>query len=156
MPPLTEYKLLPEGVCTLTLAQVERLFGSFQRSDRRVKLYQQLSEYVTELRQAKLNVSLIVNGSFVMPAVDDPEDIDLILVLPRDWDSQADVRPFEYNLLSKRAIKRKYGFDVFVVRDGSPEEREWIAFFTQINVKWCQPPHDLPIDCKKGLVRITL
>jgi hypothetical protein len=43
---------------------------------------------------------------------------------------------------------------VLTVRAGSPEERTWIRFFEQVNVKW-SARFGLPADAKKGLVRVS-
>jgi len=89
-----------------------------------------------------------------MPAVDEPEDIDIILVLPEDWDMAAGIRPFEYNLIAWSRTRRRFGFDVFAVRASSPEEQAMVAFFEQVNVKWTAPL-GLPAGLGKGIVRIT-
>lgn len=154
LPTLTEQKLLPEGLHDMTLEQIGRLFAPLYERPQRRKLFQKLTAYMTELRNSDLNAWVILNGSFVMACVDEPGDIDLIVVMPADWERSDDLRPFEYNLVSTRAARRKYGFDVFAVRDGSEEKAKWIEFFTQVDAKWSRPPHGLPIDCKKGLVRI--
>src|SRR5688500_3648556 len=99
--------LLPEGIHDTTMGEIDAYFAKFQRSDRRIKLFEQLKRYVHEIQAANWSVSLIIDGSFVMPAVDEPGDIDLMLVLPADWDNEADLRPFEYNLISKRVVRRE-------------------------------------------------
>ncbi|MCI0376829.1 MAG: hypothetical protein L0215_04435 [Gemmataceae bacterium] len=65
------------------------------------------------------------------------------------------MKPYQYNLVSKRRLKQQYGFDAFFVRPGSEQEREWIAFFGQVNVKW-RRPFGWPADGKKGIVRVSL
>lgn len=137
------------------MEEIEDLFGGFQKSNRRSRLFAKLVEYVAALRNAGLLGQLIVDGSFVMGSVDEPEDIDLILVLPVDWDFAAELRPFQYNLISTRDIKRRYPFDVFTVRASSPEEARWIGFFSKVGVKWYESC-DLPDGRRKGLVRIAL
>ena len=131
------------------------MFGRFQHSDRRPKLFRKLCNYLKALRQAEIADSVIVDGSFVMACVDEPEDIDLILVLPREWDWQANLRPNQYNLVSKRRMKRDFGFDLFVVSEATDDESKWLKFFSRVNVKWC----DLfgwPLDSTKGLLKVTL
>ena len=83
---LDERQLLPGGVHDATLEEVDRQFGRFQRTDRRIELVRKLKEYVAAMQQAQIRGSLIVDGSFVMAGVDQPEDLDLVLVLPDDWD----------------------------------------------------------------------
>lgn len=153
LPAATDYDLLPPGIHDATLEGVGRRFGAFQVSDRRCRLFAKLKEYVEEVRKAGWNAVLIVDGSFVMAAVDKPEDIDLILVMPEGWDMAEDLKPFEYNLVSRRVVRRKFGFDLFEVRPNSPEMRELIEFFSRVSVKWCESL-GIPPGTKKCLVRI--
>jgi hypothetical protein len=155
LPAMTDHKLLPQGIHDATIEKVKERFGAFQRSDRRCQLFKKLAEYVEEVRKAEWNAEVIVDGSFVMAGVDEPGDIDLILVLPEDWDMSADVRPFEYNLVSKKQVQKHYGFDVRAVRANSPEQREWTDFFSRVNAKWCQPSFGIPVGTRKGLVRVV-
>jgi hypothetical protein len=98
---------------------------------------------------------VILDGSFVMGCVDEPDDIDLILVLPTDWDMDAELKPYQYNLVSKKSIKQLYRFDLITVRASSAQEAEWIAFFKQVNVKWHEQ-FDWPADTWKGIIRVML
>jgi hypothetical protein len=82
---LDDRKLLPPGVHDASVKEVEELFGRFQRSDRRPRLFAKLRDYVEELQGAEIPGSIIINGSFVMACVDEPEDIDLVLALPTEW-----------------------------------------------------------------------
>ncbi len=155
--PLTfdDRQLLVSGVHDATLAEVEQHFARFQRTDRRMNLFKKLKEYVAALQAAQINGALIIDGSFVMPAVDQPGDIDIVLVLAEEWNMTADLRPYQYNLVSKRRVKQEYRFDMFAVQKGSPKEQEWVAFFSQVNPKWCEA-FGWPMDAIKGLVRILL
>ncbi len=154
LPDLDENGNLPPGVHDATLADVERLFGQFQRSGRRCKLLEKLKEYIEEIKKAGWAATVIVDGSFVMSHVDEPDDIDVVLVLPPTWDMAADVRPFEYNLLSIKRVKRHFGFDVFPVRYASREYDYWTDFFMQVNPKWSQPLN-VPLGSRKGILRIV-
>jgi hypothetical protein len=155
LPAMTSYKLLPIGIHDATIEKVRDRFGTFQKSDRRCRLFEKLVEYVAEIQKAGWDAEVIVDGSFVMSGVDEPDDIDLILVLPENWDMQAEVRPFEYNLISKARVRRHYGFHIFPVRAHSPEQKEMIDFFANVNVKWCKP-HNIPVGTRKGLVRVVI
>lgn len=152
---LDDRNLLPAGVHDASEKEVQELFGRFQRSDRRPKLFGKLREFLKALRQADIAVSVIINGSFVMGCVDEPEDIDLIIVLPENWDWKAELKPFQYEILSKRWNKREFGFDVFVVSEGSQDEEKWRKFFSRVNVKWCDL-FGLPPMSEKGLLRVKL
>ncbi|MCI0376828.1 MAG: hypothetical protein L0215_04430 [Gemmataceae bacterium] len=82
---LDDRKLLPDGVHDATLKEVEQLFGGFQKCDRRMTLFKKLRDYLAAVKKAGCGTSVIIDGSFVMGCVDGPDDVDLILVLPSDW-----------------------------------------------------------------------
>jgi hypothetical protein len=147
-------QLLPPGVHDATLEEVEAHFGRFQRTDRRMALLKKLKAYVTEVKRTGWYCSVLINGSFVMPLVDEPNDIDIILVMPQDWDIAADLRPFEYNLISKRFTKKEYSIEVYAVLPGSEMERRYLALFEQVRIDWCRQ-YNWPADSKKGIVRIA-
>ena len=151
----TEKSILPDGIHDASLEEVEQLFGTFQKTSKRCSLFKKLAEYIAEVRKAGIASAVILDGSFIMGCIDEPDDIDIILVLPTDWDLTKDLLPFQYNLVSKRDIKRKYPFDCKAVRSGSPEESEWIEFFSQVNVKWYEP-YQFSVGATKGLVRIAI
>jgi hypothetical protein len=153
LPDLTAEGLLPAGVHDCSLEAIGRAFGRFQRSDRRPKLFEKLCRYVEEVRGVGWTSGIVINGSFVMGCVDEPEDIDLILALPQTWDMAAEVRPREYNLISKTRTRQAYGFDVFAVPAGSAAEYNWIEFFQRINTKWLNA-FGWSATLKKGIVRI--
>jgi hypothetical protein len=113
-----------------------------------------IAEYVNEVKRSLPGAIKIVDGSFVMAKVDERDDIDVILVLPPDWDMAAELRPVEYNCIAKRMVRRRFGIDLFAVRHGSPEFDRMSEFFSNVNVKWCQSL-GLPVGAKKGIVRIV-
>jgi len=152
---LDDRKLLPPGVHNASLTVVEELFGRFQRSDRRPRLFRKLRDYLAAVKRAGCGSGVIIDGSFVMGCVDEPDDIDLILILPAHWDEAADLKPYQYNLVSKRRVKREFGFDVVALSSASEQERDWVAFFSQVNVKW-RRQFGWPADAKKGIVRVAL
>ena len=155
LPPADEYGLLPPGVHPCSWEEFERRYARFQRSDRRLRLCARLKEYLDALHATGWSCELIVDGSLVMGCVDEPDDIDLILVLPADWDWAADLRPFEYNVVSKRAVRRDYRFDVKTVEAGSSDEANYLDFFQGVNIKW-QIKYGIPSDRRKGLPRMTI
>ena len=97
--------------------------------------------------QTQLSVipPVIVDGSFVT-AKEEPNDIDLILVLDKDNDFSADLSPYEYNVVSKRRVKKRYPFDVLVAREGAPELDAYVEGFQQVKE---QPA------LRKGLVKVN-
>ncbi len=152
---LDERQLLPRGIHDASLGEVDELFARFQKSDRRLRLFKKLRDYLKALKSANCGVTVIVDGSFVMGCVDEPEDIDLILVLPADWNMETDLKPYQYNLISQRRVKKDFGFDNFIVREGSIDEQDWARFFSRVNVKWCER-FGWPAKTKKGLLRVTI
>ncbi|MBI4661804.1 MAG: hypothetical protein HY735_23525 [Verrucomicrobia bacterium] len=90
--------------------------------------------------------AVVVNGSFTT-ANTDPSDIDMVLVLPQGHDFTGDVSPDEYNLLSKRRVRKTFGFDMFVAEDESQEYERYTRFFQDVKH---QPGE------KKGVLRVEL
>ena len=153
LPKATSDGVLPEGIHDATLAEIGDRFGGFQRSTRRITLFENLRRYLGEVRKAGWDVTVILNGSFVMECVDTPSDIDLVLVFPGGWDMSAELKPFEYNLVSRKRVRREYRIDVFAAAAGSEEERQWLKYFQQVNPKWNQKL-GIPLEIKKGLIKI--
>jgi len=137
--------LLPEGVHNATLNEVEERFGRFQETDRRVRLFATLREFVSDLSAESVAEAIILDGSFVT-AVTDPNDIDLLVLLRADHDFDAELRPATYALLSKRRAKRRYAMDVIPVPQGNSLE-EWIEQFHAVRNR---------PNLRKGLIRIRL
>jgi len=113
IPAFNEHGCLPEGVHDCDLAEIKLRFGSFQGSDRRAQLFAKLESFMAEAMAAGLVRTVLVDGSFVT-AKPEPNDIDLILVVPANHDFAADLPPTEYGILSKRRVHRRYGLDLLV------------------------------------------
>ena len=79
--------------------------------------------------------------------VDILPDVDLILVLPQDWDFEAELNPDRYNLLSKRRVRQRFGFDILAAREYSEQYAEYLALFQGVR------GHQ---DLRKGILRIPL
>jgi hypothetical protein len=60
-------------------------------------------------------------------------------------DFSAELRPFEYNVLSRRQARRVYGFDLLVAPHASAVYMEYVDFFAQVRgeASW-----------RKGLLRL--
>ena len=54
--------------------------------------------------------AIIIDGSYVTRK-QEPEDIDLIVALKPGFDPLSELRPFEYNVQSRRMVKQFYKFD---------------------------------------------
>jgi hypothetical protein len=111
----------------------------------RGQLIARLEAYLKELRVVGLDVEVLVDGSFVTEKPD-PNDIDLILVLPAGHDFSRNLPPPEYNLLSKRRIRESgYPFDILVVGNGDTAHAKALLFFQQVRNR---------DDLTKGLLRV--
>jgi hypothetical protein len=146
IPAFDEHGFLPLGVYDCTLAEIKARFGSFQATDQRPTLFQKLQALIAEARAAGFVRSLLIDGSFVT-ATPNPNDIDLVLVLPLGHDLTADLSPAQYNLVSKRRVQKRYGFDIVAVRESTLEFNEAVAFFQQVRH---QPA------LRKGILRLLL
>lgn len=150
IPPL-EDGVLPEGVHECTIEEIDRAFGRFQRSDRRIRLITRLKAYLDDARRSGLVVAVLVDGSFVT-GKDEPDDIDLVIVLKPaiTWDS---IRPFEYNAVSKRMVKLACQFDAYAVVEGDARYQEGLEFFMRVNP---DKHGQLTSRTRKGLLRVRL
>src|SRR5437867_9932401 len=99
IPPFNDRGWLPDGIHDCTLEQAAERFGSFQRSDRRPRLWHRFQNFFFEVKATSKATAILLNGSFVT-AKPDPNDIDLILVLPGSHDFSTELSPSEYNALS--------------------------------------------------------
>ena len=146
IPPFNEYGLLPDGIYDCTLDEAAARFGEFQINDRRTRLWARFTEFMGEAKACDFTEAVLLDGSFVT-AKPDPNDIDLVLVVSADHDFSADFHPREYNVLSKRRVYRRFGFDLLVARVDSEEYRRYVGFFQQVRL---EPGR------KKGILRIRL
>ena len=151
--PFDDRGLLPPGIHDATLDEIESILGRYQKTTRRITLMANLRAYVGELRKTGWDFRLVIDGSFVMTAIDEPNDIDAILVLPADWDFASLSRPDHYNLVNKRSTTREYKIDLYPVASGSTAESRFLTIFADIRTEWCDLfGWDRPI--LKGLIRI--
>jgi len=146
IPALNELGYLPLGVYDCTMGEVRERFGSFQESDRRVILWRQLREYLAAAEATNVVEELLLDGSFVTD-ISDPNDIDLIVVVGANHDFGADLLISAYNILAQNRVRRRFGLDIVVVKQGSEDLVDAIAFFQQVR----QQPGS-----KKGLLRLKL
>ena len=121
-------------------------FGAFQSSDRRPQLWARFTEFMREVNACGLMEAVLVDGSFVT-ATFDPNDIDLVLLVPAGYDFSTDLAPMVYNLLARHRVRRRFGFDIVVVKNGSENLEQAVSFFQQVK----QRPGVM-----KGILRIKL
>ena len=145
--------VLPEGVHDCTAEEIEAAFGRFQRSDRRMRLMEKLRAYLVDAKRSGVVVAVIVDGSFVT-AKDEPEDIDVIVVVPADWDFAADLKPFQYNVVTKTGARRVgYPFDLLLRAEGAANYFEALDFFMTMHPS---KHAGLTTRTRKGVLRVTL
>jgi hypothetical protein len=137
---------LPEGIHDCTVDEAGERFGSFQRAVQRRQLWDRFVEFMVEVMECGLVDAILVDGSFVT-AKAEPNDIDLVLLVSANHDFAADLQPSAYNVLSKRRVNRRFGFDLLVARADSEEYRRYVGFFQQVRL---EPGR------KKGILRIWL
>ena len=147
IPNLDGNGLLPVGVHDCTLVDIREVFGLFRTSDRRIRLTAKLAEYLQQLGEAQIGRYLYVDGSYVT-AKEEPDDIDLLLILREDVDLGGEVPPFEYNARSGKYVKKKFGFDFFFGFEGDPSADRVLSLFRRVK--------DSPADTEKGLLRVIL
>ena len=107
---------------------------------------QRLDALITELRKTGIAHSIIVDGSFVTD-IDEPNDIDLIVVLNPAFEAGRQFRPIEYGLVSRRRVARRFGFDLYAAAEGTSEYTQALELFQMVR--------NMP-GRQKGLVRIEL
>lgn len=144
--------VLPEGIHQCTLDEVRAAFGQFRRSDRRIKLTDQLERFVRDAQGSGIVAAVVIDGSYVT-AKDEPGDIDLIVALRADFDVTAEMRPMEYNVQSKRMVRKLYGFDILPVTDGSQHYHRFVDFFCDTNPT---DENQRTFKQRKGVLRIEL
>lgn len=143
--------VLPEGVHDCTWEEVEATCGRFRRSDQRIRLTERLKQYLSDAKRSGVVTAVVIDGSYAT-AKDEPSDIDLIVVRRPGVDT-TNLRPFEYNAISKAMIRSLYRFDAFSVEADSPELENRIEFFSQVNPD--KPPANTS-KARKGLLRVVL
>jgi len=146
IPQLNEQGLLPAGLHDCTFEEIRNRFATFQGSDRRHQLFAKLEIFFSDAKAAKFIKAVIVDGSFVTGAPQ-PNDIDLIAVVASSHDFSDELSPAAYNVISKQRVRRRFGYDLLVAREGSVEFEDWTEFFQQVRLA----PNE-----RKGILRVRL
>ncbi|HEY1376928.1 MAG TPA: hypothetical protein VGF55_09040 [Gemmataceae bacterium] len=144
--------VLPEGVHDCTFAEVSEAFGRFWRTDQRIRLTERLRDFLDAARLSGVAAAVVIDGSYVT-AKEVPNDIDVLVAVRTDVDLTVPPPPFVYNILSKRAIRRTYGFDAFVLQDAGEDYRKWVEFFSRVR---SDDPDQPTARSRKGLLRVVL
>ncbi len=87
-----------------------------------------------------------MNGSFTT-GTPQPGDIDIIVVLREPLDLTVDFRPDQYNVVSRRSVRARHGFDVFSATSDSESLQPLIDFFSAVKGR---------PGVRKGMVRVAL
>jgi hypothetical protein len=127
IPELTEDGLLPAGIHQASLDELRARFAVFDRSDRRLQVFGEFERLFAEAQKSGIVRRVIVGGSLVTEKAE-PHDFDCILVLDPGTVGRT-LRPFEYNLVSRRTARRLFGGDVMPALDGSVALQEYLKFF---------------------------
>lgn len=146
IPPFDEQGVLPDGLHDCTIEEVAERFGRFRSSDRRLRLWERFRDFIDEAKATGAIEAMLVDGSFVT-ATDDPNNIDLVLVVSVGFDFSVDLAPTVYNLMAQRYMRRQFGFDIVVAQEGSENLAQAVSFFRQVK----QRPGVM-----KGVLRIKL
>jgi hypothetical protein len=127
IPDFAEDGLLPVGIYHATREEFRRRFGIFNRSDRRLRIFEKLDRLLDEAANSGIVKRILVAGSFVTEKPE-PNDFDVILVLDGSI-VQRELRPFEYNLVSRKMARRLFGGDVIPALEGSAALERYVEFF---------------------------
>jgi len=147
IPGFNEHGWLPEGIHDCTLEEEAAQFSLFQRSDRRPQLWTRFMEFIREAKASGLIDAILVDGSFIT-ADPVPNDIDIIIVVvSAHHNFSVALPPAPYNVWSQRSVRRQFGLNIVVVKQGSENLAQAVAFFQQVR----QRPA-----AKKGLIRIRV
>jgi hypothetical protein len=139
------------GIHDTTLNEVEKLFVD---TSRRRMLFENLKKYLSFLSMTGWPCEVLLDGSFVLQHVPEPNDIDLILLLPENWDfDRRDFSAIEYNSVDRGHTKRVYKIEVYSVIAGTELYDDYIQLFSRIRAEWCDLL-GIPRSARKGLLRI--
>lgn len=127
LPDFTVDGVLPAGIHSATFGEFEQRFVYYGRSDRRFRIFDGLRELYRQASRSGIVNRFFVGGSFVT-SKPEPNDFDCILALNPLVDGK-DLRPLEYNLVSRQKARRIFGGDVIAVIDGSIDFDKQILFF---------------------------
>jgi hypothetical protein len=128
IPDFTTSGILPPGIHSAAWAEFAERFIVFQDTDQRLRVGERLRAVYDEACLAGIVKRFLVAGSYVT-AKAEPIDFDCLLVLDPAIVSMQ-LRPFQYNLISRRMSRRLFGGDVLPAIDGSPALQKYLDFFS--------------------------
>jgi hypothetical protein len=145
IPKLRKDGWLPVGIHDCTLEEIEKHFGRFKRTDRRIQLFEKLQQLVRDAYQTGLVKEFFIDGSFTS-AKDEPGDIDLIIVLTPSLLPDYEMSFYDENVLSPKILHSRYKFDVRTDIEGDANYFKHLDFFQKIR--------DTGI--RKGILRLRI
>jgi hypothetical protein len=155
IPEFTNEGLLPPSIHDTTVDEVVARFGrtlwvkenSRQRlSLQRQRLTEGLQTYLAELQQGSFAIAVIINGSYVTNKPE-PNDVDLFVVYPANYDRDRPLTLAEQRLLDNRRTMQEFGINVFDGPEGSLRYERIISKWSEVRGE----PGKV-----KGMVRIRL
>ena len=121
---------LPPGIHQVYLDELERRFGRFVVSDRRINLFTRFKQVVAIARRSGIVDRLMVGGSFVT-STPEPNDIDVVVILASAVDLDA-LTPSQYMVTDRDAWRRVLktdAIDIITVRNGTTRMELTLEFF---------------------------
>lgn len=116
---------LPDGVHLASEAEVTFRFGS--GSARRRRLVVRVRRWI-ELGRRLNARRLLIDGSFVT-AKPDPQDVDAVILLPADFERQAE-RGIDEALEMEQMLLTRQPEEIFAAEDDADWE-DWVEFFSR-------------------------
>jgi hypothetical protein len=129
IPPFDEDGDLPPGIHRANWEQFHHRFCIFARSDRRLRLCDQIQQMAEQARASGIVERLIFGGSFIT-ATQEPNDFDVLIIL-RPGTKASRVRPVDRWLVYGRLARRAFGGDIFPITEGSAGLNEAVEFFSR-------------------------
>jgi hypothetical protein len=143
IPKLTENGFLPHGIFDSDFSEIENRFGKFQKTDRRILLFEKLKTLFDEVSVTNFVEEIIIDGSFIS-VIDYPNDIDLVVVLKEET-ANLEIPFWIQTILDSKKLSKKFQFDVVIVQKNSIRYFMFLDFF-----------QDSREGIKKGVVRVKL
>ena len=141
IPPFRKDGYLPEGVHMSSEAEVIFRFGSSNRLRRRFSL--RLRRWIDLAKKVGAK-RLLIDSSFVT-AIEEPHDVDTVILLPPDFSRQVEQELVPALELEEMLLTRRPE-EIFAAEDET-DWQEWITFFSQTRE---------PDSSRNGLVEIRL
>jgi hypothetical protein len=127
IPAFTEHGFLPPGIHRATLNEFKERFVVFKRSDRRLRIFEGLEKLLDQAMRSGIVRRVIIAGSFVTDKPE-PNDFDCLVVLDPAIVGNL-LRPFEYNLVSRKMARHMFGGDIIPALEASHALQQYLEFF---------------------------